>query len=214
MFTGIIEEMGKIAFVSKKGKAMTLAVNCKTVLADAAIGDSIAVNGVCLTVTAISESQFQADVMPETYEATTIKQLVPGQFVNLERAMAVGSRFGGHIISGHVDGIGIIQKRQPVENAVLFEVEADRELVRYIVQKGSIAVDGTSLTVFAVTDTSFTISIIPHTLEMTIMGTKKPGDHVNLECDIIGKYVEKLLAPKESAVRTPLSQLLKENSYM
>lgn len=214
MFTGIIEEMGKVAFVSKKGKAMTLAINCKTVLADAAIGDSIAVNGVCLTVTAISESQFQADVMPETYEATTIKQLAPGQFVNLERAMAVGSRFGGHIISGHVDGIGIIQKRQPVENAVLFEVEADRELVRYIVQKGSIAVDGTSLTVFAVTDTSFTISIIPHTLEMTIMGTKKPGDHVNLECDIIGKYVEKLLAPKESAARTPLSQLLKENSYM
>ena len=214
MFTGIIEEMGKVAFVSKKGKAMTLAVNCKTVLADAAIGDSIAVNGVCLTVTAVSKSQFQADVMPETYEATTIKQLVPGQFVNLERAMAVGSRFGGHIISGHVDGIGIIQKRQPVENAVLFEVEADRELVRYIVQKGSIAVDGTSLTVFAVTDTSFTISIIPHTLEMTIIGTKKPGDHVNLECDIIGKYVEKLLAPKESAVRTPLSQLLKENSYM
>ncbi|WMM32064.1 riboflavin synthase [Shouchella clausii] len=214
MFTGIIEEMGKVASVSKKGKAMTLAVNCKTVLADAAIGDSIAVNGVCLTVTAISESQFQADVMPETYEATTIKQLVPGQFVNLERAMAVGSRFGGHIISGHVDGVGMIQKRQPVENAVLFEVEADRELVRYIVQKGSIAVDGTSLTVFAVTDTSFTISIIPHTLEMTIMGTKKPGDHVNLECDIIGKYVEKLLAPKESAVRTPLSQLLKENSYM
>ncbi|WYQ44118.1 riboflavin synthase [Bacillus sp. FSL W7-1321] len=214
MFTGIIEEMGKVASVSKKGKAMILAVNCKTVLADAAIGDSIAVNGVCLTVTAISESQFQADVMPETYEATTIKQLVPGQFVNLERAMAVGSRFGGHIISGHVDGVGTIQKRQPVENAVLFEVEADRELVRYIVQKGSIAVDGTSLTVFAVTDTSFTISIIPHTLEMTIMGTKKPGDHVNLECDIIGKYVEKLLAPKESAVRTPLSQLLKENSYM
>ncbi|MFP7334008.1 riboflavin synthase [Shouchella clausii] len=214
MFTGIIEEMGKVAFVSKKGKAMTLAVNCKTVLADAAIGDSIAVNGVCLTVTAVSKSQFQADVMPETYEATTIKQLVPGQFVNLERAMAVGSRFGGHIISGHVDGVGTIQKRQPVENAVLFEVEADRELVRYIVQKGSIAVDGTSLTVFAVTDTSFTISIIPHTLEMTIIGTKKPGDHVNIECDIIGKYVEKLLAPKESAARTPLSQLLQENSYM
>lgn len=213
MFTGIVEEKGTVASIKKNGQSLTLRISASHVLTDVSIGDSIAVNGVCLTVTSFSPSHFDADVMPETFQATTLKGLTTGSQVNLERAMAATSRFGGHIVSGHIDGVGTIRKREQTDNAVYFEIEADNRLLRYIVQKGSVAIDGTSLTVFSVTERTFKISIIPHTLQETVIGLKQVGDQVNVECDMIGKYVEKMLQPKQDSPSSSLTQLLQENGY-
>ncbi|MDQ1146381.1 riboflavin synthase [Bacillus sp. SORGH_AS 510] len=189
MFTGIIEEIGSIANIQRTGESFVLTIEAKKVLEDVHLGDSIAVNGVCLTVTSFSFKQFTVDVMPETVKATSLNAIKRGSKVNLERAMAAGGRFGGHFVSGHIDGTGVIKSKQTVKNAVYYEIEADPDLLRYIILKGSVAVDGTSLTVFAVTENSFTLSLIPHTLSETVLGIKGPGDIVNLECDMIGKYV-------------------------
>lgn len=189
MFTGIIEEIGTISTIQRTGDSFVLTIDAKRILEDVHLGDSIAVNGVCLTVTSFTGNRFSVDVMPETVWASGLKELKRGSKVNLERAIAAGGRFGGHFVSGHIDGTGVIKSKKSLENAFYYEIEAAPELLRQVILKGSIAVDGTSLTVFAVTEDSFTLSVIPHTLSETILSTKGPGDIVNLECDMIGKYV-------------------------
>ncbi len=193
MFTGIVEEIGKIKRISLAGKSGSLEIGADKVLYGTKVGDSIAVNGVCLTVTSLSGSGFTADVMAETLRRSSLGSLVAGSGVNLERAMAADGRFGGHIVSGHIDGTGTISKMQKEENAVWVHIKAASEILNLIVEKGSIAIDGISLTVAGVSETEFCVSVIPHTAEETTLLSKKPGDLVNLENDIIGKYVQKLL---------------------
>ncbi|MDF2924338.1 MAG: riboflavin synthase subunit alpha [Paenibacillaceae bacterium] len=195
MFTGIIEEMGSLRRVFRQSQAMLLTIGARKVLGDVQVGDSIAVNGVCLTVVAFDADSFTADVMPETYRQTSLGQLKPGSPVNLERAMGAHKRFGGHIVQGHVDTTGRIVSRAAEENAVVFTVEPEeRDILRYVLPRGSIAIDGISLTVIRVEDRQFSVSIIPHTLAETVLAHKGAGDAVNLECDILGKYVERLLS--------------------
>ena len=198
MFTGIIEEVGTVKRIQRSGSSSFIEIQATKVLEDVHLGDSIAVNGVCLTVTHFGGGMFRADVMNETLSRSSLGSLASGSPVNLERAMAAGGRFGGHIVSGHIDGTGIISDIRNDDIAVWYTVSAPPELLRYIVEKGSVAIDGISLTVAKVTDTSFSVSIIPHTAAETILGTKKTGDTVNLENDIIGKYVEKLMKPADS----------------
>ena len=198
MFTGIIEEVGTVSRVQHAGNASFIEIQAKKVLEDVHLGDSIAVNGVCLTVTHFGGGVFRADVMNETLNRSSLGSLTSGSPVNLERAMAANGRFGGHIVSGHIDGTGIITDIKNDGIAVWYTVSAAPELLRYIVEKGSIAIDGISLTVAKVTDTSFSVSIIPHTAAQTILSTKKTGDTVNLENDIIAKYAEKLMKPAET----------------
>jgi riboflavin synthase len=218
MFTGIIEEIGSVANIQHTGESSVLTIEAKKVLTDVHLGDSIAVNGVCLTVTSFSNNQFTVDVMPETVKATSLKTIKRGSKVNLERAMAAGGRFGGHFVSGHVDGIGTIIGKKQFENAVYYEIEADTELLKFIIFKGSVAVDGTSLTVFGVSEDSFTLSLIPHTLSETVLGQKGTGDIVNIECDMIGKYVGHFLSQQNSAAPKQGSnitaQFLEENGFM
>lgn len=194
MFTGIIEEIGTMRHVAANGPSLELTIEASKVLEDIHIGDSIAVNGVCLTVVRFDSRSFTADVMPETYRMTTLSELSPGGKVNLERAMLAGGRYGGHIVQGHIDGIGVIRSRTREHNAVVFAIEpADPLQLKYIVPRGSIAIDGISLTVVSVDDRSFTVSIIPHTLAETVLADKHPGDRVNLETDILGRYIERLM---------------------
>lgn len=195
MFTGIVEEMGKISAIRQGAKSAQLTIQAKTVLEGTRIGDSIAVNGVCLTVTSLSASAFTADVMAESLRRSSLGDLSVGSPVNLERAMAADGRFGGHIVSGHIDGTGTISSFRREDNAVWVTVSTPANLLRYIVEKGSVAIDGVSLTVAAVTQRDFSVSLIPHTGAQTILLQKRVGEKVNLECDIIGKYVEKLLQP-------------------
>jgi len=193
MFTGIIEEIGILQSIKKRTESSVLTIKAEKVLRDTHVGDSIAVNGVCLTVTAMGDSCYQADVMAETMRRSNLGELRPGDRLNLERALAANGRFGGHIVSGHIDGTGTITDFEKEGNATWVCVAAAPKLLRYIVEKGSIAIDGVSLTVAVVDDKSFSVSIIPHTKEETILLKKKIGAVVNLECDIIGKYIEKLL---------------------
>lgn len=193
MFTGIIEEIGKVKAIQKGEKSSVLTIAAETILENTIIGDSISVNGVCLTVTALTSDAFQMDVMAETLDRSNLGQLTVGQKINLERALNLEKRLGGHIVSGHIDGIGTIQDFRPDDNAVWVTVTTSPDLLRYIIEKGSIAIDGISLTVAKVDDQSFAVAIIPHTAEETILLKKAVGDTVNLECDMIGKYVEKLL---------------------
>ena len=193
MFTGIIEEMGEIVSIQKASVSAVLSIQASKVLEGTQIGDSIAVNGICLTVTTIRGQVFTADVMAETLRRSSLGKLTKGSKVNLERAMAADGRFGGHIVSGHIDGTGVIASMKREENAVWVEITTPYELLRYIVEKGSIAIDGISLTVAALTDSSFSVSLIPHTGQETTLLSKKPGDPVNLENDIVGQYVERFL---------------------
>lgn len=193
MFTGIIEEIGTLQSVKKGQNSSVLTISAKHVLEHTRIGDSIAANGVCLTVTGIGSGWYQMDVMAETLRRTNLGELKPGDPLNLERALPVNGRLGGHIVSGHIDGTGSICSFRREDTATWVTIAADRKLLHYIVEKGSIAVDGVSLTVAAVTEQDFSVSIIPHTGGETILLKKKIGAFVNLECDIIGKYVEKLL---------------------
>ena len=193
IFTGIVEETGKIESVANGNKSAIITIIADKVLKGTKIGDSIAVNGVCLTVTSISGNKFTADVMAETIRRSSLGTLKHGSKVNLERAMAADGRFGGHIVSGHIDGTGVIRSLEREDNAVWVEIETPDKLLKYIVEKGSIAIDGISLTVAKLTDDSFSVSVIPHTGEETTLLAKKPGDIVNLENDIVGKYVERLI---------------------
>lgn len=212
MFTGIIEEIGRMKQISRSGQAMVLTIEVKRVLEDIHLGDSISVNGVCLTVTSFTTSSMNMDVMPETYRKTNLNQLQIGSRVNLERAMAANGRFGGHLVQGHVDGIGIIRERKKEENAVIYKIEPqDKSLFQYMINQGSITVDGISLTVVEAQGSMLTVSIIPHTLAQTILDDKKVGDNVNIECDLLGKYVNHLLNYKNK----PLSEaFLLENGFM
>lgn len=193
MFTGIIEEIGVIKSVQRGKNSARLTISAKSILEDVKLGDSISVNGVCLTVTSFTKSEFNADVMHETMNRSSLKQLNSASKVNLERAMLLGSRFGGHIVSGHIDGMGRIVSVEKDDNAVWFKIETDKKILRLVIEKGSIAIDGISLTVARVYDDGFSVSIIPHSMDNTILKYKKPGDFVNLENDCIGKYVARLM---------------------
>lgn len=194
MFTGIVEELGTVAAVEDQGDAIRLTIRAGTVLEDAALGDSIAVNGCCLTVAARDEDSWTADVMQETLDKTSLRGVRPGDTVNLERAVTAATRLGGHIVQGHVDGVGEVLRRTPSEHWEVVEVSLPADLARYLVDKGSITVDGVSLTVVEAGETSFTVSLIPETLARTTLGSRQVGDRVNLEADVIAKHVEKLLA--------------------
>lgn len=194
MFTGIVEEVGKIVSIRKGTHSCVLTVAASKVLTDVHEGDSIATNGVCLTVTSYSDTWFSADVMHETLRRSSLGALKPGSSVNLERAMLAGGRFGGHIVSGHIDGTGVIASVKEDDNAVWYSINAAPPILRFVVEKGSIAIDGISLTVASVNDSGFDVSVIPHTRAKTALAAKRAGDVVNLENDCIGKYVERLLS--------------------
>ncbi|AZK47130.1 riboflavin synthase [Paenibacillus lentus] len=204
MFTGLVEEVGAIKSIQSKGEAMIIHINANVVTQGMKLGDSVAVNGVCLTATQFDRSSFTVDVMPQTFRNTNLSQLRSGSKVNLERAMAADGRFGGHIVQGHVDGVGTITGIKQDQNAVVFEITpAEKALFKYIIPKGSITIDGISLTVVAAEGNSFSVSIIPHTLAETVLAYKRQGDSVNLECDILGKYVEHLLVFGKSNTTKP-----------
>ncbi len=194
MFTGIVEELGTVAAVEDQGDAIRLTIRASTVLEDAGLGDSIAVNGCCLTVAERDGETWTADVMQETLDKTSLYGVRPGDRVNLERAVTADKRLGGHIVQGHVDDVGTVLSRTPSEHWEVVEVSLPSGLTRYLVDKGSITVDGVSLTVVEARDDSFTVSLIPETLARTTLGTRQRGDRVNLEVDILAKHVEKLLA--------------------
>lgn len=194
MFTGIIEEIGELKSINRSSNSAVLTIGAKTVLEDIHLGDSIAVNGLCLTVVRFDKNSFSADVMPESLKRSSLGSLKPGNLVNLERAMAANGRFGGHIVAGHIDGTGIISSIRKDSNAVWYTIKTEQSILKYIVEKGSVAIDGISLTVAEVGGDSFSVSVIPHTAENTILPTKRTGDMVNLENDCIGKYVEKLMS--------------------
>jgi len=195
VFTGIVEELGTVSAVEDLGDAVRLTVLGPLVVSDADSGDSIAVNGCCLTVVEANGSGFTADVMRETLQKTVIGELRPGDRVNLERAVTAGARLGGHVVQGHVDGVGRIAERSPSEHWDVVTFTLDPSLARYLVPKGSVTVDGVSLTVVAVGADSFSVSLIPETLERTTLGMKSSGQPVNVEVDVIAKYVERLVAP-------------------
>ncbi|MEV0968669.1 riboflavin synthase [Microtetraspora glauca] len=193
MFTGIVEELGEIAAVEPLADSARLSVRGEVVTSDAVHGGSIAVNGVCLTVVDVEGDVFTADVMKETLDRSCLGVLVPGSRVNLERAVRADQRLGGHIVQGHVDGTGVVLSREPAEHWEIVRISLPAVLDRYVVEKGSIAVDGVSLTVSGVDSGGFAVSLIPTTLDLTTLGRKQPGDPVNLEVDVIAKYVEKLI---------------------
>lgn len=217
MFTGIVEELGKVKSISYGSKSIKLMINCNKVIEGTRVGDSIAVNGVCLTVTDMGNELFIADVMPETLRKTSLKDLGVSSFVNLERALKLSDRLGGHLVSGHIDGTGIISEKEEEDNAVWYSIKADEEILKYIILKGSVAIDGTSLTVAYVDEAIFKVSLIPHTREVTILGAKKVGDTVNIEVDQIAKYVEKLTLfnNKDQDNKSRLSMdFLRDNGFL
>jgi riboflavin synthase len=196
MFTGIVEELGTVEAVEPQGDALRISIRAETVLDDVRLGDSVAVNGCCLTVAAVDDAVWTADVMQETLDKTSLLGAGPGDRVNLERAVTAGSRLGGHIVQGHVDGVGTVVRRTPSEHWEAVEISLPGELSRYLVDKGSITVDGVSLTVVEAGAKTFTVSLIPETLKRTTLGFRAPGDRVNLEVDLIAKYVERLLGDR------------------
>ncbi|CAB4694797.1 MAG: riboflavin synthase [Actinobacteria bacterium] len=193
MFTGIVEELGTVAAIEDQGDAIRLTLRASTVLEDAGLGDSISVNGCCLTVASRTDDTWTADVMQETLDKTSLHGVQVGDQVNLERAVTAAKRLGGHIVQGHVDGVGEVLRRSPSEHWEMVEVSLPQAMSRYLVDKGSITVDGVSLTVVEAGDSSFTVSLIPETLARTTLGFRQVGDRVNLETDVIAKHVEKLV---------------------
>lgn len=212
MFTGIIERIGTVSEIRRGASSAVLTIEAGELLKDTRAGDSISVNGVCLTVNSQKGGFFCADVMHETMKRTSLSILRPQSVVNLERAMAVGGRFGGHIVTGHVDGTGIISGMKKDDNAVWFTIRTTPSILKYVVEKGSVAIDGISLTVVSVSETELMVSVIPHTLHETTLAYKKAGTLVNLENDCIGKYVEKFLGMQKG--ETGISrEFLKKYGY-
>ena len=207
MFTGIAEELGKIKAMDFAAKSVKITIEAKKVLVGLKIGDSIAVNGTCLTVVNFTQHTFMADVMPETVKSTVLSQLKNGSVVNLESALMLTSRLGGHMVSGHIDGLGTITGIEKDDNAIVFTVDVKENIAKYIVKKGSVAVDGISLTVVDCTSHCFRISLIPHTAEVTAFGIKKIGDIVNIETDIVGKYIERFLTYQEDTKSSPETKI-------
>ncbi|AZB43398.1 riboflavin synthase [Bacillus sp. FJAT-42376] len=207
MFTGIVEELGTVERIASGGRLMSYTIKASLILEDVKLGDSISVNGVCLTVTSFTKHQFTVDVMPETVKSSSIREWKRGTMVNLERAMGANGRFGGHMVSGHIDGTGVILSKKQDQNAVYFEINTSVDITDNLVMKGSIAVDGISLTIFGLEDGKVKVSIIPHTLSETVLGSKEAGDIVNVECDIIGKYVRKFTsASNRDSSHAPISE--------
>lgn len=194
MFTGIVEEIGLVKEVVYGSKSIKLTIKCEKIMDDVKIGDSIAVNGICLTVASLDNGVFTADVMPQTMRKTNLGSLRAGEKVNLERALRPVDRMGGHVVSGHIDGTGVILSKEKEDNAIWLEISAPSDILKYIVVRGSVALDGVSLTAAYVDENCFKVSLIPHTASVTILGSKKPGDRINIECDMLGKYVEKLMS--------------------
>ena len=193
MFTGIIEEVGTVKGFAINGSSGRIKIKAKKVLEGTKLGDSIAVNGVCLTVVTMQSDGFEADVTRETVNRSGLAELNVGDSVNLERAMLMGGRFGGHIVSGHIDGTGTLLSKKRVENSIVVTIEANKNIINGIVEKGSVAIDGISLTVAELTDSTFSVAVIPHTGEETTLISKNPGSTVNLENDVVGKYVERFM---------------------
>lgn len=193
MFTGIIETVGTVKRIARGARSASLEIEAPQILDDVKVGDSIATNGVCLTATSVTARTFTADVMHETLERSSLGTLTAGSHVNLERAMAANGRFGGHFVSGHIDATGTIARIERDDTAIWYTIDAAPEVLRYVVEKGSIAIDGISLTVARVSDTALSVSTIPHTNQQTTLPERACGDVVNLECDVIAKYTEKLL---------------------
>lgn len=217
MFTGIIEELGTVKRIQSGQESMEIVVQASKILEDVHLGDSISVNGVCLTVTRYTQEEASFDVMPETFKSTNLNKLAKGSQVNLERSMKADGRFGGHMVSGHVDGLGVIMSKKQESNAVYYDIELPQELLDYFVYKGSVTVDGTSLTVFGVDQQGITISLIPHTMEHTILGEKGVGDQVNIEIDMLGKYVVNFLSKQVGSNKKGSSiteSFLQENGFM
>ncbi|WP_240377668.1 riboflavin synthase [Bacillus piscicola] len=215
MFTGIIEEKAEILQIDEMKEAMVLTVQAEKVLENIQLGDSIAVNGVCLTVTTFQEHSFTVDVMPETMKATSLRMLRKGTKVNLERALSAEGRFGGHFVSGHVDTTGTIRSVTPYENAYYIDITVPDEWMPYVMLKGSVAVDGISLTIFGVSDieNTITISIIPHTWQETVLSEKSTGDPVNIETDMLMKYTERLLSARRNNFQGITKDILKEHGF-
>ena len=215
MFTGLIEELGTMKKIIHKGNTLVLVIAAEKIMTDLHVGDSIAVNGVCLTVTKFTKDYFEADVMPETFKHTSLASLKEGSKVNLERAMAANGRFGGHFVTGHIDGTGTIQKRSHVENAILIEIEIPEEFSQFVLERGSIAIDGTSLTIFKTTPNSVTVSLIPHTAKEAVLGLKREGEIVNLEFDVMAKYFYSFMQKREATPKSSglTTQFLRENGF-
>lgn len=199
MFTGIIEGLGTLTAVQPTGQGARLSITSEVSLEATGIGDSIAVNGACLTAVTISGNRFEVDVSPESLQHTTLGSARIGDRVNLERALRLGDRLDGHLVSGHIDGMGTIRQRKPLANAIIVTVSVPKELTRYMIHKGSVAVDGVSLTINSLGPESFEVSIIPHTAGLTTVGFKKPGSRVNIETDMIGKYIERFITTPGAA---------------
>ncbi|MGM0369875.1 MAG: riboflavin synthase [Bacillota bacterium] len=215
MFTGIIEELGEVNNIKRGNKAIVLTIKANKVVEDVKLGDSIATNGVCLTVTDFSETEFEVDVMPETMRKSSLGELNVGDQVNLERALKLSDRLGGHLVSGHIDGIGKITDKQRESNAILITITPDPELLKNIIAEGSIAIDGISLTVAELNSDSFVVSIIPHTKEVTTLPHKNIGDVVNLETDMIGKYVKRMMQFEEKQENKDIDmEKLKNNGFL
>ncbi|MBR0410552.1 MAG: riboflavin synthase [Eubacterium sp.] len=210
MFTGIIEEVGVIRSIRKGAKSAVITIQADKIMEDIHLGDSIAMNGVCLTVTSFDDHSYSVDIMHESLKRTNLADMKAGSRVNLERAMPANGRFGGHIVAGHVDGTGVITSMEKDDNAVWIHVDTEPSVLKYIVEKGSITIDGISLTVAKVDSKSFAVSVIPHTGAHTTLLEKKAGDTVNLETDIIGKYVEKLLGYKAEEEKNASSNITME----
>lgn len=210
MFTGIVEEIGVVEKIQKGRYSAVLTILADKVLEDSKVGDSIAVNGICLTVTSIKSGRFTADVMHETLNRSSLSNIRNGSYVNLERAMQANGRFGGHIVSGHVDGVGRVMRIRKDDTAIWYTIKADLKVMRYIVEKGSVTIDGISLTVAEASQDYFSISAIPHTVAQTVLKDRREGDAVNLETDVIGKYVEKLLSTDDPEPGNGKSSITKE----
>ncbi|MCP9446438.1 MAG: riboflavin synthase [Nitrospira sp.] len=202
MFTGIVEEMGAVVSVEKTLKGARLTILASIVMGDLKIGDSVSVNGVCLTAVSVGEKNFSVDVSPETLAVTTLGGVAVGAPVNLERAMRFNERLGGHLVAGHVEGVGVVRSRRQEGETTFLTIEAPSSILRYCVAKGSIAVDGVSLTINEITDRSFSVAIIPHTAKVTTLGLKQVNEPLNLESDLIGKYVERLLQERSQLPKT------------
>lgn len=217
MFTGIIEEIGQVQNIKRGEKSTILTISASKVLEETILGDSISTNGVCLTINKINKGSFEADIMAETLRRSNLGDLKVGDYVNLERALTLNKRLGGHLVSGHIDGTGEIMEKEKEDNATWFTIKTSPEILRYIIQKGSIAIDGISLTIAYVDQDLFKFSIIPHTGENTTLLDKNQGQIVNLECDLIGKYVEKLLGIEKQDSRRPSNidiDFLKYNGFI
>ncbi|MFP4478651.1 MAG: riboflavin synthase [Candidatus Izemoplasmatales bacterium] len=206
MFTGIIEEIGTVKRINKNPKSVSLTIQASLVLEDTKIGDSIATNGICLTVTDLMKDGFSVDVMLETLNRSQMKTIKEGDKLNLERALTLNTRLGGHMVSGHVDGVGTITKIKREDIAHIYTISAEEKVLRYIIEKGSVALDGISLTVIKVSESDFSVSIIPHTKDQTTLFSKKISDKINIEVDMIGKYVEKLIKTNPDEKKSSISE--------